>query len=112
MSLQVEHVGSFPDGFPNTPGTPGTPSPPYADTDTYTVLNMQTGITSGKLTASLYGENLGNSHAVTYVHPEAFVYSRYSVLRPLDLRDTAGLSPVSKRDGVDRPAARRQPKEE
>src|SRR5262249_34938003 len=60
-SFQVQHVGSFPDGFPNTPGTPGTPSPLYAHTDTYTVLNAQTGITRGKLTAMLYGENLGNS---------------------------------------------------
>jgi hypothetical protein len=43
---------------------------------------MQTGITFGKWTATLYGENLSNSRAVTYVHPEAFTYSRYLVLRP------------------------------
>jgi outer membrane receptor protein involved in Fe transport len=82
-SLQVEHVGSFPVGFPNTPGTLGKPSPLFAYTDTYTIFSMQTGITFGKWSATLYGENLGNSRAVTYVHPEAFTYSRYLVLRPL-----------------------------
>ena len=32
--------------------------------------------------ATLYVENLGNSRAVVYIHPEAFVYSRYMILRP------------------------------
>jgi outer membrane receptor protein involved in Fe transport len=81
-SIQVEHVGSFPDGFPNTPGTLGTPSPLYGRTDTYTIVNLQTGGTLRNLTATLYGENLGNSRAVTYIHPEAFIYSRYAILRP------------------------------
>ena len=81
-SFQVQHVGSFPDGFPNTPGTLGTPSPLYDHTDTYTLFNAQTGITFGKLSTMLYGENLGNSSAVTYVHPEAFIYSRYAIVRP------------------------------
>jgi outer membrane receptor protein involved in Fe transport len=81
-SFQVEHVGSFPDGFPNTPGTLGTPSPLYGRTDTYTVVNLQTGGALRNLTATLYGENLGNSRAVTYIHPEAFIYSRYAILRP------------------------------
>ncbi len=30
----------------------------------------------------LYAENIGNSRATTYIHPEAFVYSRYSIVRP------------------------------
>jgi iron complex outermembrane receptor protein len=81
-SFQVEHVGSFPDGFPNTPGTLGTPSPLYGRTDTYTVVNLQTGGTLRNLTATLYGENLSNSRAVTYIHPESFIYSRYAILRP------------------------------
>jgi outer membrane receptor protein involved in Fe transport len=81
-SFQVAHVGSFADGFPNSPGTRGTPSPLYDHTDSYTHVNLQTGITLGSLTFTLYGENLGNSDAVTYIHPEAFVYSRYAILRP------------------------------
>jgi hypothetical protein len=34
------------------------------------------------VTATLYGENLSNSRDVTYIHPEAFVFSRYAILRP------------------------------
>ena len=34
------------------------------------------------MTATLYVENLGNSDAVVYIHPEAFVDSRYAILRP------------------------------
>lgn len=81
-SFQVEHVGSFPNGFPNTPGTQGTPSPLYAHTDTYTDVNLQTGIRFGKTITTFYVENLGNSQAVVYIHPEAFVDSRYAILRP------------------------------
>jgi len=81
-SFQIEHVGSFPAGFPNTPGTLGTPSPLYGHTDSYTDTNVQTGLGFGKTTATLYVENLSNSRAVVFIHPEAFVDSRYSILRP------------------------------
>lgn len=81
-SFQIQHVGSFPVGFPNTPGKPTVPRPTYDSTDAYTLFNMQTGITFDDLTLTLYGENLTNRYAVTYVHPEAFVYSRYAVTRP------------------------------
>jgi outer membrane receptor protein involved in Fe transport len=81
-SFQAQYVGSFPDGFPNTPGRPSTPFALYDTTDAYTVYNMQTGLTFGAVTATLYGENLGNSRDVVFIHPEAFVYSRYAILRP------------------------------
>lgn len=81
-SFQVQHVGAFPNGFPNTPGKPGVLSPLYDTTDAYTFVNLQTGLTRGPVNATLYVENLGNSQAVTYIHPEAFVYSRYAILRP------------------------------
>jgi iron complex outermembrane receptor protein len=81
-SFQIQHVGSFPNMFPNTPGTLGTRSPLFGHTDNYTYINLQTGVTVGKLNATLYVENLGNSRAVTYIHPEAFVYSRHGILRP------------------------------
>jgi len=81
-SFQIEHVGSFPNGFPNTPGKAGVPSPLYAPSDSYTYINLQTGIRIGKFSTTFYVENLGNSRATTYVHPEAFVYSRYAILRP------------------------------
>ncbi|MDF7774800.1 TonB-dependent receptor [Sphingomonas sp. AOB5] len=81
-SFQIQHVGSFPNMFPNTPGTLGTRSPLYDHTDNYTYINLQTGVTVKDLTVTLYVENLGNSRATTYIHPEAFVYSRYAILRP------------------------------
>jgi outer membrane receptor protein involved in Fe transport len=83
-SFQVQHVGSFPNGFPNSPGT-GTRSPLYDQTDAYTYINLQTGIGMGKTTATVYVENLGNSDAVVYIHPEAFIDSRYAILRPRTL---------------------------
>ena len=83
-SLQAEHVGSFPNGFPNSPGTQ-TISPEYGHTDTYTDFNAQTGFMAGKTTTTFYVENLGNSRAVVYIHPESFVDSRYGILRPRTL---------------------------
>ena len=81
-SFQIEHVGAFPNGFPNTPGKPGVPNPLIGDSDTYTNINLQTGVRIGKLSTTFYVENLTNSRAVTYIHPEAFTYSRYAILRP------------------------------
>jgi outer membrane receptor protein involved in Fe transport len=81
-SFQLQHVGSFPNGFPNTPGKPGVLSPLYDNTDAYTYFNLQTGITLKDLSVTFYMENVGNSRATTYIHPEAFVYSRYAIVRP------------------------------
>jgi iron complex outermembrane recepter protein len=83
-SFQAEHVGSFPNGFPNSPGTT-TISPTYGHTDTYTDFNLETGFDAGKTTTTFYVENLGNSRAVVYIHPESFVDSRYGILRPRTL---------------------------
>jgi outer membrane receptor protein involved in Fe transport len=81
-SFQIQHVGSFPNGFPNVPGKPTQVSALYGHTDDYNYVNLQTGLTFGKVSATLYVENLGNTRATTYIHPEAFVYSRYAILRP------------------------------
>jgi iron complex outermembrane recepter protein len=80
-SFQVQHVGSFPNSFPNSPGT-GLLSPLYDHTESYTYVNLQTGIEFGKMSATLYVENLGNSDAIVYIHPEAFIDSRHAILRP------------------------------
>lgn len=80
-SFQLQYVDSFPNGFPNVPGT-GAPSALYGFTDSYAYFNIQTGVTIGEFNVTLYAENLGNSRATTYIHPEAFVYSRYAILRP------------------------------
>jgi len=80
-SFQIQHVGSFPNGFPNSPGTRNL-SPLYGHTDSYTYSNVQTGFGISKMTATLYVENLGNSDAVVYIHPEGFIDSRYAIVRP------------------------------
>lgn len=81
-SFQVQYVGSFPNGFPNTPGKPATPSAVYNFTDAYAYVNLQTGIKIGQFATTFYVENLGNSRAAVYIHPENFIYSRYATLRP------------------------------
>ncbi len=81
-SFQVQYVGSFPNGFPNTPGKPATPSGVYNFTDAYAYVNLQTGIKIGQFATTFYVENLGNSRAAVYIHPENFIYSRYATLRP------------------------------
>jgi iron complex outermembrane receptor protein len=79
----VQHVGAFPNGFPDGPGQPGVGSATYGFTDTYNVLNASFRVLiDRRTTISLYGENLADSHAVNYLHPEAFIASRYGRLQP------------------------------
>lgn len=82
FQVVVEHAGAFPNSFPNVPGQPGVVSPTYGFTDTYNNVNLSFGIRSGTLTLTTYVENVADSHAVTYLHPENFVASRYGILWP------------------------------
>ena len=43
---------------------------------------MQTGFGINKMTGTFYVENVGNSDAVVYIHPEGFIDSRYTIVRP------------------------------
>jgi iron complex outermembrane recepter protein len=45
-------------------------------------VNLSTGIQTGRLTVNAYVENVADSHAVTYLHPENFIASRYGILWP------------------------------
>ncbi|MFV3076727.1 TonB-dependent receptor [Niveispirillum fermenti] len=85
VALNMQHVGGFPSGFPNVPGRPGTVSPTYGRTESYNNVNMSFGISKGSWTATLYGENLFDDHSITYVHPEAFLASRFATMRPRTL---------------------------
>jgi iron complex outermembrane recepter protein len=83
LLASVQHVGAFPNGFPDVPGQPGTASATYGYTDTYNVLNANFRVLlDRRTTVSLYGENLADSHAVNYLHPEAFIASRYGRVQP------------------------------
>ena len=82
VEVDVEHVGSFPNQFPNVPGAPTTIAPSYGYSDTYNNVNAALGIKKDRLTVTGYVENVFNNHSFIYVHPEEFVASRYGILRP------------------------------
>jgi len=81
-SLVASHVDSFPNAFPNTPGQPSVPSAVFGYTDSYDVLNTTLAASIKNYTIGVYVENLTDSHAVTYIHPENFAPSRYARLTP------------------------------
>ena len=81
-SLAVVHVGGFPGSFQYVPGQPGVVSPTYGHTDHYTVVNASLAAAFERVTVGLYAENLFNDRSITYVHPEAFLDSRFGVVRP------------------------------
>ena len=82
VSLAVQHVGSFPGSFSRVPGRPTQISPTYDFTDAYTVVNSTLAVAVDGFTIGAYVENLFDDRSITYVHPEAFLASRYSTLRP------------------------------
>jgi hypothetical protein len=45
-------------------------------------VNLNLGVKKGSLSANLYVENLFDDHSVVYIHPEAFLVSRFGTLRP------------------------------
>ncbi len=81
-ALNVAHVGSFPNQFPNVPGNPNAVSPTYDFTEAWTNVNVVAGAKFGALGVTAYVENLLDNDAITYVHPEAFLDSRYARMRP------------------------------
>jgi iron complex outermembrane receptor protein len=81
-TLQFQHVDSYPGSFPRVPGRPTQISPTYGYTESYETLNLTFGATIGALTATAYVENLLDDDSITYIHPEAFIASRYGRVRP------------------------------
>lgn len=82
LSAVFQHVGAFPGNFPNTPGRPGVQSPTFDYTESYDVVSATFAVDFDRFTVGAYVENLFDSDAITYVHPEAFLASRYATLRP------------------------------
>src|SRR5690606_20798519 len=82
-SASLQHVGSFPNNFPNVPGNPSQVSPGYDHTDTYNNVNLTLGAhLNERLTVTGYVENVFDDDSITYVHPEMFLASRFGTLRP------------------------------
>lgn len=78
----IAHVGSFPGLLPRVPGRPTVIQPTYAFTDAYETVDLQFGLTRDRVTATFYVENALNNRDITYVHPEAFLTSRFAAQRP------------------------------
>jgi iron complex outermembrane recepter protein len=82
FTVNFQHVDSYPNQFPRVPGRPAQISPTYGYTDSYNNLNVTLGGTFGSLTATAYVENLLDDDSITYIHPEAFITSRFATMRP------------------------------
>jgi len=82
FSATAQHVGKFPGLFPNLPGNPNAVNPTFDFTESYEVVNLLAGVDIGRVKITGYVENLFDDKAITYVHPEAFLDSRYARLRP------------------------------
>lgn len=81
-SLVVQHVGDYPGMLPNVPGQPGVVQSTYGHTEAYENVNASFAIAKNDLTVGFYVENLFDDHSITYVHPEAFLASRFGTMRP------------------------------
>lgn len=82
FNATFQHVDAFPNAFPNVAGKPGVVQPTYGFTDSYENINFSLNVKHREFSATLYLENVLNSRAVTYIHPEGFVDSRFGRLQP------------------------------
>lgn len=90
LAVSLQHVDSFPGSFPRVPGNPTRLSTTYAFTDSYNNVNATFAVAMDRLTVGAYVENLFDDHSITYVHPEAFVSSRFGTMRPRTVGVRAG----------------------
>lgn len=82
LSVVLQHVGSYPGSFQHVPGQPTVTSATYGFTDSYQNVNATFAVAMGDTTIGVYVENLFDDHSITYVHPEAFIASRFATMRP------------------------------
>jgi len=82
VAFDVTHVDSYPSSFPRVPGQPTRVSPTYGYTDSYNFVNVSLGATRDQLSVTAYVENVFDDDSITYIHPEAFLASRFGTLRP------------------------------
>lgn len=82
LSASTQYVGSYNSSFPNTPGNPLLRLSTFGETDEYANVNLSFGVKKGALSGQVYVENLFDDHSITYIHPEAFLVSRFGTMRP------------------------------
>ncbi|WP_313538587.1 TonB-dependent receptor [Sphingomonas sp.] len=82
FAVNAQYVGSYNSSFPNTPGLPNVRLSTFGKTDEYVNTNISFGVKRRSWSAQLYVENVFDDHSVVYIHPEAFLVSRFGTLRP------------------------------
>lgn len=82
LAVNAQYVGSYNSSFPNTPGNPNLRLATFGKTDEYVNTNIAFGVKRGSYSAQIYAENVFDDHSITYIHPEAFLISRFGTLRP------------------------------
>jgi outer membrane receptor protein involved in Fe transport len=83
FTANAMYVDGYPNMFPYTPGRPGVPQPLYDETDSYTSVDLTLGTALGdKFMLTGYIENVFDDDSYIYVHPEAFIESRYGIQVP------------------------------
>lgn len=92
LAVNAQHIGSYNSSFPNTPGLPNVPLSTFGKTDAYSNVNLSLGLKKGDLSAQLYVENVFDDHSITYIHPEAFLNSRFGTMRPRTIGIRLGYS--------------------
>lgn len=82
FATNAQYIGDFNSSFPKQAGNPNVRLSTFGVTDAYANVNMSFGIEKGAFGAQLYVENLFDDHSITYIHPEAFLVSRFGTMRP------------------------------
>ena len=77
----VQYVGSYPNGFPNTPGTT-TRSATYAVVPSYENVNLAVGWLKNNFNVSLYAQNVLDNQTPIFIDAASYSVNRYITLRP------------------------------
>jgi hypothetical protein len=78
----VQHIGSAPNGMPNTVGQVGVPSSAFEMIDSYQNMNASVAWKMGDWDVQLYGENIVDNDDYTFILPEFSIPGRHGTLRP------------------------------
>ncbi|MGD2132163.1 MAG: TonB-dependent receptor [Maricaulaceae bacterium] len=78
--VDAQHVGSYPNGFPNALAT-GLPSPNFTDVESYENVNVSVGWQNDNWNLTLYGQNVFENEDYIYISP-ASVPQSHATLPP------------------------------
>lgn len=78
----IQHIGSAPNGMPNTVGRVGVPNAAFEMIEAYQNVNASIGWKMGDWDLQFYGENLADNDSYTFILPEYSIPGRYGTLKP------------------------------